>query len=114
MDVRSFDLESFSFCYIGPPTFIGSHNGDVTARWKTNVSLVCRFSGFPIPTITWFDSKEKPLNLGDSDKYHVTKEGHLVIHDLGKEDSKRYECRVTNKWGTIKEGITLKVQGIFN
>jgi hypothetical protein len=44
----------------------------------------------------------------------VTEEGHLVIHDLRKEDSKRYECRVTNKWGTIKEGITLKVQGIFN
>lgn len=93
----------------GPPSFIGSHSEDVTERWKKTVTLICRFSGFPIPTITWLDSKEKALNFGDA-KYHVTIQGHLVIHDLRREDSKRYVCRVTNKWGTIEKGITLKVQ----
>lgn len=43
----------------------------------------------------------------------MTIQGHLVIHDLRREDSKRYVCRVTNKWGTIEKGITLKVQGKF-
>ena len=95
----------------GPPSFIDSQSGDVTARWKTAVTLTCRFSGFPIPTISWLDSKEKPINFGMNTKYHETAQGHLVIHDLNRKDSKRYVCKVTNKWGTIKRGITLKVQG---
>ena len=87
-------------------------SGDVhhTARWKTTVTLICRFSGFPIPTITWLDWKKTPLILGE--KYHLTREKHLVIHDLRREDSKRYVCVVSNKRGKIEKGFMLKVQGI--
>ncbi|XP_028412686.1 Down syndrome cell adhesion molecule-like protein 1 homolog isoform X2 [Dendronephthya gigantea] len=94
----------------GPPSFTDSHSGDVTAKWKTKVRLRCSYSGFPEPKIKWLDSKEKPIDVTNSDKYHVTMEGHLVIHDLNRKDSKRYVCMVANKWGSIKKGITLKVQ----
>ena len=99
------------FLFVGPPSFTDSHSGDITAKWKTKVSLICAYSGFPEPTIEWLDSKEEPLDVTNSDKYHVTIRGHLVIHHLDRKDSKRYVCKVTNKWGSIKRGITLKVQG---
>lgn len=99
---------------VGPPVFKnGQQSSVITAKWKTDVSLVCKFTGVPTPIVTWLNSNEKPLKVQDSNKYNVTHRGKLVISHLRREDSQIYICKVTNELGSIKRRVTLKVQGNY-
>lgn len=94
----------------GPPFFTNGPETTETAKWKTNITLDCEFSGFPTLTVTWLNAQEKPLNVKNSNKYRLTDKNGLQIRNLQREDSKRYICKVVNKWGTAKQVVTLKVQ----
>ncbi|KAM7404693.1 hypothetical protein PAMP_012017 [Pampus punctatissimus] len=66
-----------------------------------NVRLDCQANGFPTPTISW-TINGIPLSAIDNDSRRtVTASGSLVLNDVNFGDTAIYQCRASNKHGTI-------------
>uniref|UniRef100_T1KLX9 Ig-like domain-containing protein n=1 Tax=Tetranychus urticae TaxID=32264 RepID=T1KLX9_TETUR len=67
--------------------------------------------GKPKPTIEW-SKDEQVIEQNDRLNIHtVDDSSHLVIQNLNISDKGKYECRISNKGGTIRLQIFLEVVG---
>ena len=75
------------------------------------VSVVCRASGFPVPTITWIktaiNGSETEL-ISSSDNYNITQQvngvtlaSSLTIVPTNILDTGNYSCRAVNVFGSV-------------
>uniref|UniRef100_A0A1Y1KCQ0 Ig-like domain-containing protein n=1 Tax=Photinus pyralis TaxID=7054 RepID=A0A1Y1KCQ0_PHOPY len=70
------------------------------------ISLKCKATGYPVPTITWkINDKEPKRHLG-SIKYGPWS---LTLEDLVTGDTGTYTCNVCNKLGCISHNYTVEV-----
>ncbi|KAM4610702.1 neural cell adhesion molecule L1.2 isoform 2-T2 [Polymixia lowei] len=65
------------------------------------VRLDCQADGIPSPTISW-SINGSPLSATDPDpRRTLTASGSLILMDVGFGDTAIYQCRASNKHGTI-------------
>lgn len=70
------------------------------------VSLKCKATGYPAPTITWKKNDEQPTRHLGNIKYGPWS---LILEDLVTDDTGIYTCNVCNKLGCITYSYTLDV-----
>ena len=71
-----------------------------------NVTLECEAEAAPRPKITWRKDDKK---LADGGKIRLFPNGNLYIKGLVAEDSGKYECIATNKYGRDQSYTHLKI-----
>ncbi|KAJ7323710.1 Hemicentin-1 [Desmophyllum pertusum] len=75
-----------------------------TVNETNNVTMVCRATGVPPPTITWFKTgNSKELAYGEQ---------YLIVNTTGSDDG-TYTCMAKNELGQDSSEITLNVQMIL-
>lgn len=89
------------------PHFIEKHSSSVmTVREKQNVTLPCKATGFPQPTIRWY------RNGRVIEEKQRVKAGYLEIKEIQFEDRGIYTCTAENLLGRDQLSINLIVQGM--
>ncbi|XP_078383107.1 uncharacterized protein LOC144665694 isoform X1 [Oculina patagonica] len=85
-----------------PPQFIETPERVIKVTGNTNASVSCRAFGFPSPAISW-SRGFIPLPQGRS----TVKNGTLNISNFSPQDTGLYQCKATNKLGSISVLTTL-------
>ncbi|XP_061656401.1 titin-like isoform X2 [Syngnathoides biaculeatus] len=85
---------------------------NMSVKYKSNATLVCKITGQPKPVIKWFrrgkeiHADEKKIKIQEfKGGYH-----QLVIAEVDEEDSTVYQIRATNQGGSICATISLDVE----
>lgn len=96
-----------------------SHKVDVNTGEKETAELHCNFHSVPAGKVQWLREgrtlhadKKYQMRIHEIEDLHLHhKHNHtkstLIINDVNKGDLGRYECQVTNKWGTSGLNISL-------
>lgn len=84
---------------------------NVTAKARTEATLVCAAEGQPKPTITWQkDGGFDHFPAAQERRMHVIPEDdHFYIVDVKAADEGIYSCIAKNEAGTIVANVTLTV-----
>nr|XP_018673109.1 roundabout homolog 2-like isoform X3 [Ciona intestinalis]XP_026696370.1 roundabout homolog 2-like isoform X4 [Ciona intestinalis] len=86
---------------------------DTTVEVGESVTLLCRASGNPLPTVFWRDLNGNEMFLGRSYQdghVQVTTDGDLIIRSIRFEDEGLYKCQALSGVGTITTKVQLTVQ----
>ncbi|XP_029404263.1 limbic system-associated membrane protein [Bactrocera dorsalis] len=85
-----------------PPTLRAlPHNGQVTARKGSTVTLECKASGNPVPTIYWF---KKDVFAGPT---HLSDSSTLILENVDRHHAGIYQCSADNG---VKERVSMDIQ----
>uniref|UniRef100_A0A674HZE2 Ig-like domain-containing protein n=1 Tax=Terrapene triunguis TaxID=2587831 RepID=A0A674HZE2_9SAUR len=79
---------------------------DVVTETGQDVVITCAAQGDPRPTITW---AKEGIQITESGKFHVSRDGTLSIRDLGVADQGRYECIARNTFGFTSSTMQLTI-----
>ncbi|MEQ2173694.1 hypothetical protein GOODEAATRI_000010 [Goodea atripinnis] len=76
---------------------------NMSIKYKSNATLVCKITGQPKPVIKWFRRGKEIHSDGKKIKIQEFKGGYhqLVITEADEEDSTVYQIRATNQGGSI-------------
>ena len=69
----------------------------ITVKERSTASIVCQAFGSPPPVIQWSRGFSVPLPQGRS----VVVSGTLKISRFSLQDIGRYQCKATNKLGSV-------------
>ena len=84
--------------FIGPPQIRSKSPANITQLVETNITLVCTAIADPNPTISW--KRSDPDGKFDVIKRTTDKsDGNFTIYNARLEDSGKYLCNVSNKFG---------------
>ena len=86
--------------------------GNLEVLSGTNITLRCRYSGFPQPEAQWMMFSQQDNTSEPNTRYQIIN-GSLVLLSAQPSDSGRYVCRVYNLAGTSSEETHLTVTGKF-
>ncbi|XP_054723242.1 hemicentin-1-like, partial [Uloborus diversus] len=97
---------------LAPPTWLTTPN-DLEARSGDSVTINCRGSGRPEPTVSWTKSSGDELDAISTiipSNIQMNSNGSLHISSIAKEDEGMYKCNVSNGiGGAIVKSIMIKV-----
>ena len=96
--------------YLAAPEFLEAPS-DIEAPLGLSGELVCRVNAVPEPSIRWV--KEGSIALTSSDKYTLTADGSLIVHDVSRSDEAVYECVAENSVGVARASARLYVLGLY-
>jgi len=77
----------------------------IRANLTTNLTLQCRMTGEPLPSIKWFKPKR---STGATDALT----GRFFIESLTRYDQGQYRCQASNLGGIAEEKFTVLINGI--
>lgn len=98
----SFRHNLFAFWFLVPPTVRAvPQNGLVTARKGSTVTLECKASGNPVPSIYWY--KRDPL----AGSTHLSDSSTLVLDRVERQHAGVYQCAADNG---VREPVSADVQ----
>lgn len=88
---------------------------NMSVKYKSNATLVCKITGQPKPVIKWFRRGKEIYSDGKKIKIEEFKGGYhqLVISETDEEDSTVYQIRATNQGGSICATVSLDVEGML-
>ena len=92
-----------SFLNLAPPRFIHTPKRLTKVPANSVASIRCRAFGFPPPTIVW-SRGFVPLPQG---RTTIAENGTLIIANFGPLDSGTYQCKASNKLGSVSVLTTL-------
>lgn len=81
----------------------------MTAFTNTRITIKCRASGVPTPTVTW--STENQKILSEEGGYIVQEDGSLLVKVAEKVDTVRYTCTAVNVAGQDSASSSVVVVG---
>ncbi|XP_013391626.1 vascular endothelial growth factor receptor 1 [Lingula anatina] len=94
------------------PVFTNPLAGVNTVEASGVYKLECKASGLPIPVITWFkDGKNFSSDLKRPGVKFSSENTKITIERVSRHDAGLYECRATNRAGSIISNLTLQVEG---
>lgn len=94
-----------SFCNPVGPT-IRAVLAAATAVAGTNINLLCKATGNPVPIQTW---TQNGIPLSDS-RFQIQSGGsELSVRDVNEGDEGRYQCRASNTAGSAIATVDLSV-----
>ncbi|XP_063003275.1 peroxidasin homolog [Elgaria multicarinata webbii] len=79
---------------------------DMVAETGQDIEITCAVQGDPQPTITW---AKEGIQITESGKFHISREGTLSVRDLGLADQGRYECVARNTFGFTASTMQLTI-----
>uniref|UniRef100_A0A8D3AV49 Uncharacterized protein n=1 Tax=Scophthalmus maximus TaxID=52904 RepID=A0A8D3AV49_SCOMX len=84
---------------------------NMSVKFKSNATLVCKITGQPKPVIKWFRRGKEIHSDGKKIKIQEFKGGYhqLVISETDEEDSTVYQIRATNQGGSICATVSLDI-----
>ncbi|XP_077574406.1 myosin-binding protein C, cardiac-type-like [Stigmatopora nigra] len=85
---------------------------NMSVKYKSNATLVCKITGQPKPVIKWFRRGKEMCSDGTKIKIQEFKGGYhqLVVAQADEEDSTIYQIRATNQGGSICATVSLDVE----
>uniref|UniRef100_A0A670XYE9 Ig-like domain-containing protein n=1 Tax=Pseudonaja textilis TaxID=8673 RepID=A0A670XYE9_PSETE len=86
---------------------------NVTVMEGESVTLECRISAYPAPTVAWY---REDYHIETSIDFQITFEAgvaRLVIREAFAEDSGKFTCTATNEAGSVSTSCYLLVQGKY-
>ncbi|KAJ8012934.1 hypothetical protein DPEC_G00048040 [Dallia pectoralis] len=85
---------------------------NMSVKYKSNATFVCKISGQPKPVIKWFKRGKEIQSDGMKLKIQEFKGGYhqLVVFAADEEDSTVYQIRATNQGGSICATVSLDVE----
>uniref|UniRef100_A0A3Q3K3Y4 Hemicentin 1 n=1 Tax=Monopterus albus TaxID=43700 RepID=A0A3Q3K3Y4_MONAL len=89
---------------------IHSHPSILDVILNNPVTLPCRATGSPRPTITW---QKEGINIPTTGNSSLLSSGSLQIAFIQPSDTGRYTCTAANAAGTVSLELTLTVQSKF-
>ncbi|XP_077175698.1 titin isoform X6 [Paroedura picta] len=92
-----------------PPSIVSGLK-NVTVIEGESVTLECRISAYPLPTVAWY---REDYRIESSIDFQITFEAgvaRLVIREAFAEDSGRFTCTATNVAGSVSTSCHLVVQ----
>ncbi|KAF7245040.1 Titin [Varanus komodoensis] len=95
-----------------PPSIVTALK-NVTVMEGESVTLECRISAYPAPTVAWY---REDYHIESSIDFQITFEAgvaRLVIREAFAEDSGRFTCTATNEAGSVSTSCHLVVQGKY-
>ena len=97
VNIISFSFPTFSFSFHAvPPKFIVEPERLARAKNNSEVSLSCQAIGFPKPDISW-SRRHGSLPRGRTSVIN----GTMNISSFNSEDYGTYQCKATNKLGSV-------------
>ena len=81
----------------------------MTALTNTRITIECRASGVPKPTVVWSNDNQK-MNSDDGNKIQQ-EDGSSLIRVFKKGETVRYTCTATNVAGQDSASSTVEVVG---
>ncbi|KAJ7369759.1 ATP-dependent DNA helicase chl1 [Desmophyllum pertusum] len=87
-----------------PPRFVETPDRVIRVLVNTVASISCRAFGFPSPTIVW----SRGLVSLPQGRTTITN-GTLNISNFSPQDSGPYQCKATNKLGSVSSLTTLNI-----
>ena len=90
-------LFTFVFIPLVPPQFTEIPDPVIKVKGNTVASVVCRAFGFPPPTIDWSKAFSQ-LPKGRA----TVENGTLKIYSFSMKDVGTYQCKATNKLGSVR------------
>ncbi|XP_042898370.1 zwei Ig domain protein zig-3 [Parasteatoda tepidariorum] len=67
-----------------------------------STKIMCRADGVPMPSIKWYDPKEREIDADESGRYEVLPSGDLIIRNLKWSDMGNYVCVAENAHGVAQ------------
>ncbi|XP_039185110.1 titin-like isoform X2 [Crotalus tigris] len=92
------------------PPYIVSMLKNVTVLEGESVTLECRISAYPAPTVAWY---REDYHIESSIDFQITFEAgvaRLVIREAFAEDSGKFTCTASNEAGSVSTSCYLLVQ----
>ena len=96
-----------------PPVFRDELR-DMTVKYKSNATFVCKIVGHPKPVIKWYRRGKEIQPDGTKIKAQEFKGGYyqLVVTAADESDATVYQIRATNQLGSISTIVNLDVEGM--
>ncbi|XP_056613346.1 immunoglobulin superfamily member 10 [Triplophysa dalaica] len=93
------------------PIFKNPFNERLVTQMGRTAVLNCSADGQPMPEITWMLPNKTRLGeeRDNGSRYHLSKDGTLVIHHSRREDAGKYRCSAKNQAGYIEKLIVFEV-----
>lgn len=74
------------------------------------LQLICRFSGIPRPTITWYKDDSEIVPEGNDSRMSLHDNNTILdIQFIKAEDEGKYKCVAANRIGSITRETVLKI-----
>jgi len=90
-------------------------NAIIEKEFASQFELRCGVAGRPTPTIRWYrNGREFFPKHGDSGIRLEERSQKLIFTRLLDKDSGSYECRATNRGGTVARRALLRVVGVYD
>lgn len=99
------------------PVLLHKSSSLVRSMAGDNVTLLCIYSGNPVPAVEWEKSNGAGLWIDQSrlsaasERYVVDPKGYVHIANVSYEDAGVYRCKYTHERGGTTESFTLQVDG---
>ncbi|GAB1607434.1 hemicentin-1-like [Argonauta hians] len=92
-----------------PPQLENSQLQVVEIMNKKTITLTCKASGIPKPTITWYRNDMIIPAFGNSKKRILNQGRELLLTNTNMDDSGRYMCEATNIAGKVQKPFLVTV-----
>lgn len=99
-----------------PPTIVATNfTADQSQKYLLNdhANLLCKFSGIPSPTITWFKDNQEIIPIANSKHLTLLEDKTILSIHLNADDEGKYRCVAENRAGNVFREMQIIIESKF-